>query len=46
MPTHTFGLWWPYVEHCRRVAHENSVSMRVLDRALWQYSNENQERLA
>ena len=37
-----FDFWWEYVEFCRELAGRNSVSMRTLDRALWQYSKENQ----
>ena len=43
---YSYSFWWPYVEFCREVAERNSVSMRVLDRALWQYSNEKQAPLA
>lgn len=43
-PTYyTFDFWWKYVEFCRGLAEECNVSMRTLDRALWQYSAENQE---
>ncbi len=38
-----FEFWWAYVEFCRKVATDCGVSMRVLDRALWQYSKENQK---
>ena len=37
-----FDFWWEYVEFCRKLAGTNEVSMRTLDRALWQYSKENQ----
>jgi hypothetical protein len=37
-----FPLWWAYTLHCRELAGEAGVSMRDLDRALWQYSKENQ----
>lgn len=37
-----FGLWWEYTCYCRQVAAESRVSMRTLDKALWQYSKENQ----
>lgn len=40
-----FGLWWTYTEFCRRLADSAGVSMRTLDRALWQYSEEHQSRL-
>lgn len=33
-----FPFWWAYVEHCRALAAEAGVSMRELDRALWQFS--------
>jgi hypothetical protein len=39
---YSFGFWWPYVEFCRDLAASASVDMRTLDRALWQYSKENQ----
>ena len=39
---YTFNFWWPYVDFCRNLATEAGVDMRTLDRALWQYSRENQ----
>jgi hypothetical protein len=39
---YSFSFWWSYVVFCRAVARRNSVDMRTLDRALWQYSKENQ----
>jgi hypothetical protein len=39
---YTFDFWWAYTEACRRLADETSVTMRVLDRALWQFSKEHQ----
>ena len=39
---YSFDFWWKYVEFCRRVSKEAKVCMRVLDRALWQYSKEKQ----
>lgn len=41
-----FEFWWKYVQFCRQIALETGVSMRVLDRALWQYSDVNQRQLA
>jgi hypothetical protein len=38
----TFELWWSYVQTCRALAIECRVSMRDLDRALWEYSFETQ----
>ena len=43
-PGYTFDFWWDYTEYCRKIAGENGVSMRTLDRALWQYSKENQPK--
>lgn len=37
-----FRFWWDYTQYCRILAEENHVDMRTLDRALWQYSKENQ----
>ncbi len=39
---YSFSFWEKYVDFCRNIANENEVSMRTLDRALWQYSRENQ----
>lgn len=36
-----FDQWWAYTEYCRDLTTQASVSMRTLDRALWQYSREN-----
>ena len=38
-----YPLWKSYVKFCREMAKRNGVSMRILDRALWQYSKENQQ---
>ena len=38
-----FSFWWEYTQFCRLLSREAGVSMRVLDRALWQYSKENQK---
>jgi hypothetical protein len=38
--SYTFEYWWAYTEACRRLAKEAGVTMRELDRALWQYSKE------
>ena len=42
---YSFGFWWSYVEFCRKAAQTACVDMRILDRALWQYSKENQPSL-
>jgi len=42
-PPYGFDLWSPYVEFCRGLANRTGLDMRTLDRALWQYSNENQK---
>lgn len=33
----TFGCWQKYNEICREIAKQNGVSLRKLDKALWQY---------
>ena len=38
-----FDFWWAYVLFCRELASSNNCDMRTLDRALWQYSKDNQE---
>jgi len=37
-----FEFWWAYTEFCRWLADEAGVTMRTLDRALWQFSKEKQ----
>ncbi len=45
VPTqYSFPFWWPYVEFCRDISKRNNVDMRILDRAMWQYSKENQRK--
>jgi len=39
---YSFSYWWEYVQFTRWVSSKANVSMRVLDRVLWQYSKENQ----
>lgn len=36
------SFWQDYVRFCRNIAHRNQVDMRTLDKALWQYSKDNQ----
>ena len=40
---YSFKFWWQYVQFCRSITERNSLDMRALDRALWQYSKENQK---
>lgn len=42
LPHYDFPLWQAYTAHCRALAGRAGVTMRVLDRALWQYSKERQ----
>ncbi|MBI3734083.1 MAG: hypothetical protein HY259_11605 [Chloroflexi bacterium] len=42
-PYYDFAFWWSYTECCRVLAKDWQVTMRTLDRALWQYSYENQK---
>ena len=39
---YTFEFWAAYTRECRSLAEAAGVSMRTLDRALWQYSKEHQ----
>jgi hypothetical protein len=45
-PPYTFKIWKPYVTFTRATAQRLNVSMRELDRALWQFSKERQKRKA
>jgi hypothetical protein len=40
--TYNFDLWREYTQVCRGLAKSTGLSMREVDRALWQYSKENQ----
>jgi hypothetical protein len=39
----TPAFWADYVTACRELAAANDVSLRILDKALWQYSKERDE---
>ena len=41
-PNYSFEFWWAYTRACRRLARRHACTMRMLDRALWQYSKERQ----
>lgn len=36
----TLEFYLQYLNECRQLAHQNTVSLRTLDRALWQWSKE------
>ncbi len=40
-PTYTFDFWNAYVTHTRTLAEQHDVDMRTLDKALWQWSKNN-----
>jgi hypothetical protein len=42
-PSHTPAFWAEYVRVCGGLAATQGVSMRTLDKALWQYSKESDE---
>ncbi len=41
-PYYNYSFWEVYVKFCRTIAIKEKVTMRILDKALWQYSKENQ----
>jgi len=41
---YTNKFWEDYTFFCRGLSKENGVSIRVLDKALWQYSKENEKK--
>jgi hypothetical protein len=41
-PAYTFDFWLAYTTFVRAIARRTRHSMRIVDRALWQYSNERQ----
>jgi hypothetical protein len=38
--TYPVSFWLAYLEACRTLARENGVSLRTLDKALWEHSKE------
>ena len=38
--TYPVSFWLAYLETCRTLARSSGVSLRTLDKALWQYSKE------
>ena len=40
--TYSSSFWSDYTHFCRDIARRNQIDMRTLDKALWQYSKENQ----
>jgi hypothetical protein len=41
-PAYNFDFWWEYTRFTRDMARRTRCTMREVDRALWQYSKENQ----
>jgi hypothetical protein len=41
--SYTIPFWLEYVEACRTLARDHDVSLRTLDKALWQHSKEADE---
>ena len=39
-----YPFWPEYVAFCRDIANRNGIKMRTLDRALWRYSYDSEER--
>ena len=42
VPPYTFLLWWEYTRFIRAISKRTGLSMRTIDRALWQYSKDRQ----
>ena len=40
----SYPFWSEYVAFCRDIANRNGITMRTLDRALWRYSYDSEER--
>ena len=40
--TYNFIFWWEYVQYTRLLSKKYDIDMRSIDRALWQFSKENQ----
>ena len=44
-PDYKYDFWINYTNFCRNISKEQNISMRNLDKALWQYSKENQQQV-
>ena len=44
VPAYTYAFWRDYTRFIRGVSDRSRLSMRTIDRALWQYSKERQRR--
>jgi hypothetical protein len=42
--TYPMGFWLAYLEACRTLARRSGVSLRTMDKALWQHSKERSDR--
>lgn len=40
---YSFEYWQNYMSVCQEIADRNQITVRYLDKALWQYSRENQD---
>jgi hypothetical protein len=40
--TYNFDLWWRYLTEVRSLAERTGLPLRTIEKALWQYSKENQ----
>ncbi len=45
-PVLTVNYYLKYLDHCRKLAEQHKLSLRTLDRALWQWSKRNADRNA
>ena len=43
--SYNYEYWEEYVSCCQAISKENNVSVRTLDKALWQFSKENQKNI-
>jgi hypothetical protein len=44
-PLYNFAFWQEYVRYCRALAKQCNVSVRTLDRALWQYDDHTHRKI-
>lgn len=43
VPSYTFEFWLEYFKYCRMLSEKTALSMREVDKGLWQYSKEHQK---
>jgi len=44
VPKYNYAFWKDYTEYCRKLGNQFNLDLRSVDRALWQFSKEHQNK--